>query len=321
MARIGIGAKTKRAKRDARQAALAGIAVFLLAAGAGAVVAFRVPRQLAPQADALAEAVQRGPDSYFHHFFDPDHVFGPVGQVDLTLDNFERETTHALLFAAIAPTPPDIPEFTMKAAEIWAPGVDYADNGLVVFVFPASRRIRVEVGYGLESELPDALVGRLVDEHLAPQLREGRFLEGVEAVVPPLLARMRAVPPAARRKLDALGELAVTARELPRKARLVWRAWLTNPPGARIVLSTVAAALLALFAVMLVQIGQCGVHLVRRLSSRGDVQRRTEATLDLVGSLLRLLQVAAILFVMAMGTSFFFPGTGSFGGAGVDILF
>ena len=54
-----------------------------------------------------------GPDSYFRHIYDPQHLLGPLGQTDLDLDNFQRATGNAILFAAFSTLPSADPAFTM----------------------------------------------------------------------------------------------------------------------------------------------------------------------------------------------------------------
>lgn len=300
---------------------VAGIA-FLITALAGAAAAFLVPQvEPATPPDSPAQAVQRGPDSYFHHFFDPEHFFGEIGHWDLELDTFQRLNSHGVLFAAFPSTPPDVEGFTMRTAETWAPGVQGADNGLIVFVFPNDRRIRVEVGYGLESALPDVEVRRLVEKFLVPALRAGDPFAGVEAIVPPLLERLQTVPPAKETVTTGFFAMVrLSALHIPKKLAVVHRAWLANPPGLRMVLSTVGAVLVAILALLIAQIVRSAVLLIRRFRVRGDVSRRLGATAEVVSSLAQLAQVVVILFVMMAGDSLFFPGTGGFGGAGVDFF-
>ena len=299
-----------------------GLGTFAVIAVAAAIAAFLVVQQAPPALrDPLGEAVRKGPDSYFHHVFDPDKVLGMVGSVDLELDNFERRTTHGVLFAGLPSAPKDVPEFTMRAAEAWSPGVDGADNGVIVFIFTGDRRVRVEVGYGLEIALPDVEVLRLVETHLLPGLRAGDPLVGIEALAPALMARLESVPPAERPKASRMKETLIAGREIPRKARIVWGLWLANPPGPRIVLSTLAAAFLGYLALLVARIVRFAVVLVRRFLVRHDAGRRASAALDLTNAVLELARAGVIFFVITVGTSFFFPGTGSFGGGGVDVFF
>lgn len=311
----------RRRVKGPRIGLLVGVPVFVVAAAVAGVASLRMPvRAPVVSPDVrLDELLRKGPDSYFHHVFDPGGLLGQLGQVDLTLDNFEREASHGVLLAALPRLPGDDAGFTMRAAEVWQPGVDGADNGIIVFVFPDDRLVRVEVGYGLEPVLPDVEVRRLVSSTFVPAARAGDLTAGIEALVPPLLERLRAVPRVAPRPRSRFADVVVAAREIPRRARLVWTVWLGGVVEARLLLSAVAAFLLALFAVLLGRIALSAVLLARRVSARGDPGRLRASALDLVNSLLRLGQVALILFIMVVGTSFFFPGTGDFGGAGVDL--
>jgi len=311
----------RRRVRGPRIGLLVGVPAFVVAAAVAGVASLRMPiRAPVTSPDVqLEELVRKGPASYFHHVFDPGGLLGQLGQVDSTLDDFERETSHGVLLAALPRLPRDGTEFTMRAAETWQPGVNGADNGIIVFVFPEDRLVRVEVGYGLESALPDVEVHRLVSSTLLQAARTGDLAAGVEALVPPLLERLRTVPSAVPKPRSRFADLAVTAWEIPRRARLVWAAWLGGVTRLRLTISAAAAFLVALFAVLLSRLAYSAVLLTRRVRARGDPARLKSLALDLVNSLLRLGQVALILFIMVVGTSFFFPGTGDFGGAGVDL--
>ena len=315
------GARLRAKAKGPRIELFVGVPVFLVLLAAAAIASYKVPTRTPVRTPAreLEELVRKGPDSYFHHIFDPDKLLGLLGQLDLTLDNFQRETSHGVLLAALPRLPGDAPDFTMHAAEVWQPGVAGADNGIIVFVFPQERHVRVEVGYGVEAALPDVDVHRIVETTFVPAARAGDLSAGVEALVPPLLDRLRTVPRATPKRSGRVADILVTAHEIPRRARIVWAAWLGGVLGLRLIISVAFAFLAASLAVFLARIGHCGLVLGRRVAARSDVGQLTGATLDLTNSVLRLVQVAAILFIMAVGTSFFFPGTGGFGGGGVDV--
>lgn len=322
MVRTSSPGKALRRKASRSLSKKVGFVVFAVVAIAGAVAAVVAPRrELGEPVDTIAQLVRKGPDSYFHHFFDPERIYGPIGHWDLELDTFERLNSHGVLFAALPAAPPDVNDFTMRAADLWAPGVKGADNGLIVFVFPKDHHVRVEVGYGLESALPDVEVKRLVEAYMIPSLRAGDAYAAVEAAVPALLERLQAVPPTKERsRLGRVAELVIAGREIPSKLRIVERAWWENPVGLRMLFSTIAAGLAALFAVLVTHIGRAAVLFVKRFVVRSDAAARLRATTELIGSVMQLAQVAVLLFVMLAGTSFFFPGTGGFGGAGVDVF-
>jgi hypothetical protein len=116
--------------------ALAMLAVF----GVLALVAYAVPHRAVRVSDTNDARLARGPASYVHHVYDPDGLLGPLGNVDLGLDNFERATTHGILIAAMRSSGGD-PDLTMRIAERRRPGSAGADNGAILLVFTDERRI------------------------------------------------------------------------------------------------------------------------------------------------------------------------------------
>lgn len=314
--------KKRRAKGKSPRIELwVGVPVFLVIAAVAGIASLKVPVRAPVRTPAreLEDLIRKGPSSYFHHIFDPGNLLDLTGQVDLTLDNFQRETSHGVLLAALPRLPADAPDLALHAAEVWQPGVAGADNGIIFFIFPAERHVRVEVGYGLESALPDIEVQRLLETNFIPMARAGDLSAGVEALVPPLLERLRTVPRAQPKRSGQLAEVLVAAREIPRRARLVWAAWLGGVRELRLIISAAAAFLVAMFAVLFGRIVYCLVLLARRSAAHAGGKEIAGDAIDLTNSVLRLVQVAVILFVMAVGTSFFFPGTGTFGGAGIDV--
>ena len=76
-----------------------------------------------------------------------------------------------------------IDDFAVKLFERWGVGDAELDNGLMLLVAIDDRKARIEVGYGLEPVLPDALAGRVLDQQLFPAFREQRYGEGLIAAV------------------------------------------------------------------------------------------------------------------------------------------
>lgn len=79
--------------------------------------------------------------------------------------------------------------------EKWKLGEAGKDNGLLVMVAPAERKMRIEVGYGLEGTITDALSKRVIDEIYKPAFRDGRYAEGLQRGFDVLV---KAVNPAAQ---------------------------------------------------------------------------------------------------------------------------
>jgi uncharacterized protein len=90
----------------------------------------------------------------------------------------------------IVPTtePESIEQFATRVFDQWKPGrgkVDgkWVDDGVILLVAKNDRKMRLEVGYGLEGPLPDATAKRIIDETVAPLFRQGDFYGGINSGV------------------------------------------------------------------------------------------------------------------------------------------
>lgn len=70
-------------------------------------------------------------------------------------------------------------EFGLRAAEQWKIGQKNADNGAVLLIARDERKLRIEVGYGLEGTLTDMAAGRIIRNVITPQFRKGNIDQGV----------------------------------------------------------------------------------------------------------------------------------------------
>jgi uncharacterized protein len=73
-----------------------------------------------------------------------------------------------------------IEAFSLRVVESWKLGRKGKDDGLLMMVVKEPHGIRIEVGYGLEGSIPDALAGRIVRNVMAPAFRAGDFAAGIE---------------------------------------------------------------------------------------------------------------------------------------------
>jgi uncharacterized protein len=88
-----------------------------------------------------------------------------------------------------------IEDFSIRVAEAWKLGSREQDNGLLVTVAVEDRAFRIEVGGGLEGEIPDALARRIGDRALVPAFRAGRFADGLYDAGAELLTLAGVAPP------------------------------------------------------------------------------------------------------------------------------
>jgi uncharacterized protein len=103
-------------------------------------------------------------------------------RLEQKLQTFQDGTSNDVI-VAIFPELPELSleEFTVRTAQAWRTGRKGLDNGVVLFVFVKDHKLRLEVGYGLEGALPDAVAKRILEDEIAPRLRSGDFVGGLEA--------------------------------------------------------------------------------------------------------------------------------------------
>jgi uncharacterized protein len=83
-----------------------------------------------------------------------------------------------------------IEEFAVKVFEAWKLGQKGKDNGVLVVVAPRDRKMRIEVGYGLEGTLTDLHASRIIRNVMTPRFKSGEFDGGVEAGVTAIIATL-----------------------------------------------------------------------------------------------------------------------------------
>ena len=89
----------------------------------------------------------------------------------------------------IIPTtqPEDIAQFGIRVAEAWKIGRKNVDDGVILIVAKEDRKLRLEVGYGLEGAIPDAIAKRVIAETITPLFKAGDFAGGIDAGVTQLM--------------------------------------------------------------------------------------------------------------------------------------
>jgi len=114
-----------------------------------------------------------------------------VDELDSRLEAFER-TTGRQIIVYIDKTTGGTPleEWASKAFQAWKVGRKGLDDGLAVFIMAEDRKVRVEVGYGLEELVPDITAGRIINDIMVPAIRNG---ENDAAVAGAVDAFLRAI--------------------------------------------------------------------------------------------------------------------------------
>jgi uncharacterized protein len=104
--------------------------------------------------------------------------------LEAKLAAWEQQTGNQLVVLMVPSTKPEpIEAYSIRVADAWKIGRKGQDNGALFVVAKNDRKMRIEVGYGLEGVLTDATSRRIIAEDVAPHFRENRFAAGVDAGV------------------------------------------------------------------------------------------------------------------------------------------
>ncbi|MCP4902342.1 MAG: YgcG family protein, partial [bacterium] len=105
-------------------------------------------------------------------------------QIESTLEGLEKDTGAQIAILTVDSLEGEVIEdYALRVAETWSLGQAEADNGILILIAKSERRIRIEVGYGLEGPVPDVLAKRIIDSVMQPQFRDGDFDGGVQGAV------------------------------------------------------------------------------------------------------------------------------------------
>ena len=109
--------------------------------------------------------------------------------LDQKLAAFERDTSNQVAVLTIASLQgDDIDQFSIRVADAWKLGQKGKDNGVLLVLAQAERKVRIEVGRGLQGVLPDITAGRIIRETMRPHLKSGNFDQGITVAVDSIIA-------------------------------------------------------------------------------------------------------------------------------------
>lgn len=102
-------------------------------------------------------------------------------RIEQKLTQYEQETGHQIAILTIDSLEGDpIEDFSLRVATTWKLGQKGKDDGALLLVSKGDRKMRIEVGYGLEANLTDLQTKIIQDEVIIPYFKQGDFASGIE---------------------------------------------------------------------------------------------------------------------------------------------
>jgi uncharacterized protein len=136
-----------------------------------------------------------------------------AAQLERKLVDFEAKKGSQIAVLIVPTTQPEtIEQYSIRVADAWKLGRKGVDDGALLLVAKQDRTLRIEVGYGLEGVLPDAIAKRIIDETIVPRLRQGNFAAAINAGIDQMIGVIEGepLPPARSRPGGAGGASAET---------------------------------------------------------------------------------------------------------------
>lgn len=107
---------------------------------------------------------------------------GEASALEQRLRDYEQKTGHQFSLLTIPSLEgEDVAGYSIRVAEKWGLGDKQRDDGALLLIAVGDRKMRIEVGYGLEPSLPDVLAGRIIRNVMAPRFRENDYAGGINA--------------------------------------------------------------------------------------------------------------------------------------------
>ena len=129
-------------------------------------------------------------------------------QLEQKLAAFEAKKGSQIAVLVVPSTQPeDIAQYSLRVVEKWKIGREKVDDGLLVLIAKNDRKMRIEVGYGLEGAVPDLYAKRIISDIISPKFKQGDFFGGLNAGLDSLIGLVdgEALPVPSNPKSNGMG--------------------------------------------------------------------------------------------------------------------
>ncbi len=115
-----------------------------------------------------------------------------VTHLEQKLAAFEKATGSQIAVLIVPTTQPEtIEQYSLRVAETWKLGRQGIDDGILLLIATNDKTLRIEIGYGVEGALPDAMAKRIIAEIIMPQFKAGNFTAGIDAGIDAILSLLK----------------------------------------------------------------------------------------------------------------------------------
>lgn len=156
-------------------------------------------------AGSTALAAPQFPERGTAPVVDAANVIDDAAEAQLTqkLDQFEQRTGRQFVVATIPDLQGyDIEDYGYQLGRYWGLGSKQENNGIILIVAPKEHRVRIEVGYGLESIIPDGLAYDIINHDITPRFKAGDMTGGIVAGADRIMQQLE-LPPDQAQKVAA----------------------------------------------------------------------------------------------------------------------
>ncbi len=138
---------------------------------------------------AAAERIPSAPARYFNDYASVVSR-ATADRLNTRLEQFEHESSNQLLVVLYPKmeSGSSVEDFTVRVAQAWGVGQKARNNGAVLFVFMQEHQLYLQVGYGLEARIPDAIAKRIIEHEIVPRFRAQDVDGGMTAAVDAMIA-------------------------------------------------------------------------------------------------------------------------------------
>lgn len=151
--------------------------LFLVTAGIGLI--------------SQAKDVPPKPEGHDRFVNDYAHILSPdqIRLLNVKLYNYwDSTSTEMVVVIDKSLEDDDLEDYSQKLAQQWGIGMKGKNNGLLLYIAMEERAVRIHIGYGLEGAIPDFMAGRVIDEFITPNFRNGQYGKGINEALDALIS-------------------------------------------------------------------------------------------------------------------------------------